>query len=135
MFLRSRMNARAYSRVLSPSTSGSGLPYPIPPCTSLYPVPARPTWLFNLCTVSGIQILGPWQSQQVAGQRTVLNLINLTLNLKKKNRNVSMTQTPPPRGHPHRHPGILQKSEVEIRAILLKKIGGFHPKSNLTYIL
>ena len=32
---------------LSPSTSGSGLPYPIPPCTSLYPVSARPTWPFQ----------------------------------------------------------------------------------------
>ena len=47
VFPRNRLNARAYSRVLSPSTSGSGLPYPIPPCTSLYPVPARPTWPFQ----------------------------------------------------------------------------------------
>ena len=47
VFQRSRSNARAYSRVLSPSTSGSGLPYPIPPCTSLYPVPAQPTWPFQ----------------------------------------------------------------------------------------
>ena len=47
VFPRSRLNARAYSRVLSPSTSGFGLPYPIPPCTSLYPVPARPTWPFQ----------------------------------------------------------------------------------------
>ena len=47
VFPRSRSNARAYSRILSPSTSGSGLPYPIPPCTSLYPVPARPTWPFQ----------------------------------------------------------------------------------------
>ena len=30
MFPRSRSNARVYSRILSPSTSGSGLPYPIP---------------------------------------------------------------------------------------------------------
>ena len=42
VFPRSRSNARVYSRVLPPSTSGSGLPYPIPPCTSLYPVPAWP---------------------------------------------------------------------------------------------
>ena len=47
VFPRSRLNARAYSRVLSPSTSGCGLLYPIPPCTSLYPVPARPTWPFQ----------------------------------------------------------------------------------------
>ena len=47
MFPRSRLNARAYSRILSPATSGSGLPYPISPCTSLYPVPARPTWPFQ----------------------------------------------------------------------------------------
>ena len=47
VFPRSRSNARAYSRVLSPSTSGSGLPYPIPPCTSLYPVPELPTWPFQ----------------------------------------------------------------------------------------
>ena len=47
VFPRSRSNARAYSRILSPSISGSGLPYPIPPCTSLYPVPARPTWPFQ----------------------------------------------------------------------------------------
>ena len=47
VFPRSRSNARAYSRILSPSTSGSGLPYPIPPCTSLYPMPAQPTWLFQ----------------------------------------------------------------------------------------
>ena len=47
VFPRSRSNARAYSRILSPSTSGYSLPYPIPPCTSLYPVPARPTWLFQ----------------------------------------------------------------------------------------
>ena len=45
VFPRSRLNARAYSRVLSPSTSGSGLPYPIP--TSLYPMPAWPTWPFQ----------------------------------------------------------------------------------------
>ena len=47
VFQRSRSNASAYSRVLPPSTSGSSLPYPIPPCTSLYPVPARPTWPFQ----------------------------------------------------------------------------------------
>ena len=47
MFPRSRLNARAYSRVLSPSVFGSSLPYPIPPCTSLYPEPAWPTWLFQ----------------------------------------------------------------------------------------
>ena len=47
VFPRSRSNARAYSRILSPSTSGFSLPYPIPPCTSLYPVPAWPTWLFQ----------------------------------------------------------------------------------------
>ena len=47
VFPRSRSNAWVYSRILSPSTSGSGLPYPIPPCTSLYPVPARPTWPFQ----------------------------------------------------------------------------------------
>ena len=47
MFPRSRLNARAYSRVLSPSTSGSGLPYLIPPCTFLCPVPARCTWPFQ----------------------------------------------------------------------------------------
>ena len=44
---RSKSNARAYTRILSPSTSGSGLPYPIPPCTSLYPVSAWPTLLFQ----------------------------------------------------------------------------------------
>ena len=44
---RSRLNARAYSRVLSHSTSCDSLPYPIPPCTSLYPVPVRPTWPFQ----------------------------------------------------------------------------------------
>ena len=27
--------------------AGSGLPYPIPPCTFLYPVPAWPTWPFQ----------------------------------------------------------------------------------------
>ena len=47
VFQRSRLNASAYSGILSPSTSGSGLLYPIPPCTSLYPVPARPTWPFQ----------------------------------------------------------------------------------------
>ena len=47
VYLRSRSNARAYSRILSPSTSGSGLLYPILPCTSLYPVPAWPTWPFQ----------------------------------------------------------------------------------------
>ena len=47
VFPRSRSNARSYSRILSPATSGSGLPYPIPPCTSLYPVPAWPTWPFQ----------------------------------------------------------------------------------------
>ena len=47
VFPRSRSDARAYSRILSPSTSGFGLPYPIPPCTFLYPVPARQTWPFQ----------------------------------------------------------------------------------------
>ena len=47
VFPRSRSNAKAYSRILSPSLSGSGLPYPNPQCTSLYPVPAWPTWLFQ----------------------------------------------------------------------------------------
>ena len=47
VFPRSRSNAWAYSKILSPSASGFGLPYPIPPCTSLYPVPARPTWPFQ----------------------------------------------------------------------------------------
>ena len=47
VFPRSRSNAKAYSRVLSSLTSGSGLPYPIPPCTSLYPVPAWPTCPFQ----------------------------------------------------------------------------------------
>ena len=47
VFPRSRSNARAYSRILSPSTSGSGLPYPMPPCTSQYPVPAWHTWPFQ----------------------------------------------------------------------------------------
>ena len=47
VFPRSRSNARGYSRILSPSTSGFGLPYPTPPCTSLYPAPARPTWPFQ----------------------------------------------------------------------------------------
>ena len=46
MIPKSRSNARAYSRVLSPSTSGSDLPYPIPQCTLLYPVPAQRTWPF-----------------------------------------------------------------------------------------
>ena len=61
--------SRTYSRVLSPSTSGSGLPYPIPPCTSLYPVPARPTWPFQSPHGSEIQILRFWQSQYPADQR------------------------------------------------------------------
>ena len=52
VFPRSRSNARAYSRILSPSTSGSSLPYPIPPCISLYPVPARPTWPFMAVSIS-----------------------------------------------------------------------------------
>ena len=47
VFPRSRSNARTYSRIISSSTSGSGLPYPVPPWTSLYPVPARPTWPFQ----------------------------------------------------------------------------------------
>ena len=42
VFPRSRLNARAYSRFLSPSTSGSSLPYSIPLCTFLYPTPAWP---------------------------------------------------------------------------------------------
>ena len=67
---RSRLNARTYSRVLSPSASGSGLPYPIPPCTSLYLVPARPTWPFQSPHGSEIQILRSWQSQYPADQRT-----------------------------------------------------------------
>ena len=52
VFPRSKLNARAYSRVLSPSTSGSGLPYPMPPCTFLYPEPAWPT--FSLQSPHGI---------------------------------------------------------------------------------
>ena len=47
MFSRSRSNAKAHPRVLSSSTSGSELPYPIQPCTSLYSMPARPTWPFQ----------------------------------------------------------------------------------------
>ena len=47
VFPRSRLNARTHSRVLLPSTPSSGLMYAIPPCTSLYPVPARPTWPFQ----------------------------------------------------------------------------------------
>ena len=47
VFPRSRSDARAYFRILSPSTYGSGLPYPISPCNSLYPVPAWPTWPFQ----------------------------------------------------------------------------------------
>ena len=47
VFPRSMSNARAYSRVLWPSASGSVLLYPIPPCTSLYPVPALPKWPFQ----------------------------------------------------------------------------------------
>ena len=47
VFPRSRLNARTHSRVLLPSTPSSGLLYAIPPCTSLYPVPARPTWPFQ----------------------------------------------------------------------------------------
>ena len=57
VFPRSRLNARAYSRVLSPSTSGSSLPYPIPLCTFLYPTPARPTWQFQ--SPHGIRNLNP----------------------------------------------------------------------------
>ena len=57
MFLIRRSNARAYSRVLSPSTSGSSLPSPIPPCPSLYPIPARPSWLFQSPQGSEIGIL------------------------------------------------------------------------------
>ena len=47
VFQRSRLNDSTYSRILSPWTSGSGLLYRIPPCTSLYPEPARPTWPFQ----------------------------------------------------------------------------------------
>ena len=57
VFPRSRSNARAYSRVLAPSTCGSGLPYPFPPCTFLYPVPARPLWSFQ--SPYGIRISDP----------------------------------------------------------------------------
>ena len=70
VFPRRRSNARAYSRVLSPSTSGSGLPYPIPPCASLYPVPARPTWPFQSPHQIIFLMLGSWQSQHAADQRT-----------------------------------------------------------------
>ena len=41
----------------------------------------------------------------------------------------------PAQGHNHPHVGILQKNEVEKKAITLKIIGRFYPKSNLTYIL
>ena len=44
---KKQVECYTYSRVLSPSTSGFRLPYPIPPCTSLYPVPAQPTWSFQ----------------------------------------------------------------------------------------
>ena len=63
VFQRSRLNARAYSKVLSPSKSGSGLPYPIPPWTSLYPVQHSLHGHSNLH-------LGSWQSQHAADQRT-----------------------------------------------------------------
>ena len=38
----------------------------------------------------------------------------------------------PAQGHPHTHAGILQKNEVEKRAITLIIIGRFYPKSKLT---
>ena len=41
----------------------------------------------------------------------------------------------PTQGHPHPHAGILQKNEVEKRAIALIIIGRSYPKSNLSYIL
>ena len=40
----------------------------------------------------------------------------------------------PAQGHPHPYAGILQKHEVEKRAITLIITGRFYPKSNLTYI-
>ena len=49
VFPRSRLNARAYSRVLPPS-SGSSLPYLISSCTSLYSVPARPSMGLHVCS-------------------------------------------------------------------------------------
>ena len=47
VFIRSRLIAWAYSRVISPSTSGSDLPDPVPLCSSLNPVSARPKWPFQ----------------------------------------------------------------------------------------
>ena len=41
----------------------------------------------------------------------------------------------PTQGHPHPYAGILQKNEVEKRAIALIIIGRSYPKSNLSYIL
>ena len=41
----------------------------------------------------------------------------------------------PAQDHPHPHAGILQKNEVEKRAITLIIIGRCYPKSNLIYIL
>ena len=79
VFPRSRLNTRTYSKVLSSSTSGSGLPYPIPPCTSLYPVPARPTWPFQSPHGSEIQILRSWQSQYQLIKEQVLNPITRPL--------------------------------------------------------
>ena len=38
----------------------------------------------------------------------------------------------PAQGHPQPHAGILQKNEVEKRAITLIIIGKYYPKSNLT---
>ena len=71
VFPRRRSNARAYSRILSPSTSGSGLPYPIPPwhfplpsaCTAFMAIPIS-IWHQEFGT------LGSWQSQHTACQRT-----------------------------------------------------------------
>ena len=79
-FPRSRSNARAYFRILSPSTSGSGLPYPIQlwrlerpcrPCRHWIQGSAWSNGIWQTGTsFSEILMLGSWQSQHAADQRT-----------------------------------------------------------------
>ena len=70
MFSRSRSNARAYSRVLLSSTFSSSLPYPshhaLPYIQCLYSLHGHS----HLHKESDIQILGSWQLQYAADQRT-----------------------------------------------------------------
>ena len=73
VFPRSRSNARVYSRVLSPSTSGFSLPYLIQTCTSLYLVPALPMWPFQY--LLGIRKLDPGSHGTQLVKEQILNLI------------------------------------------------------------